>query len=254
LSEEETAPRQIVMLGTAPSTRGLAPLDSPDWEVWGQADYWEDMKRIDRWFEFAPHGKLVSEFPDYLEFLRAAKFPVFMRKELNDIPLSKEFPFNEIAESFGREFMSATLVWMMGMAIKEHMAGRTVGRIGLFGYDMALDGEYASQRPGIRHMEWICLEHLPALGFDPIDVLIPRGSDLAITPIPYPFAEDDLMVSKMRARKRDITRRIAGAQSQKAEVEAQLKRLEHDIKYLEGALENNHYYERMAVGQAVPAA
>ena len=251
--EEETG-RQIVMLGTAPSTRGLAPLSSPDWEVWGQADYWADMDRVDRWYEFAPLPKLKEEFPDYLEFLRAAPFPIYMRAVYEEIPSSLPFQFDVMSDKFGKEFMTATLVWMMCQAITEHMEGKTIKRIGLFGYDMALDGEYSSQRPGIRHMEWVCREHLPALGFEPIEVLIPKGSDLAITPIPYPFAEDDLMVAKMRSRKRDISRRVAAAKNKKVELEAQLHRLEGDIQYLEGALENNHYYERMAVGQPTPAA
>jgi len=246
--------RQIVMLGTAPSTRKMAPLSSPDWEVWGQADYWKDMDRVDRWFEFAPHAKLVEQFPDYLEFLRQAPFPVWMREKFDDIPQSTPFPFEEMSEKFGKEFMSATLVWMMCMALTEHMAGQTIKRIGLFGYDMALDAEYATQRPGIRHLEWICREHMPALGFDAVEVLIPKGSDLSITPIPYPFAEDDLMVGKIRARGRDLTRRVAGSKNQAAKMQADLDKLRGDTLYLEGALENNNYYERMACGQADPAA
>lgn len=247
-------PRQIVMLGTAPSTRGLAPTDSEDWEIWGQADYWADLTRIDRWYEFAPYNKLVDEFPDYLDFLHNVPFPVFMRQKFDTIPTSLPFDFDKMSDTFGQEFMSATLVWMMCHAITEHMEGKTIKRIGLFGYDMALDGEYASQRPGIRHMEWVCRYHLPALGYDPIEVLIPRGSDLSITPIPYPFAEDDPMVAKMRARKRDLHQRIAGAKKQREQLEDKLARLNGDITYLEGALENNHYYERMAVGQRDPAA
>jgi hypothetical protein len=246
--------RNIAMIGTAPSSRGLYPKDDPDWEVWGQADYWADMVRIDRWYEFAPMNKLVTEFPDYLAFLTQVPFPVYMRSEYEAIPSSVVFPFDMMSDKFGKEFMSATLVWMMCHAIMEHMAGETVKTIGLFGYDMALDGEYASQRPGIRHMEWICREHLPALGFPPISVLIPKGSDLSITPIPYPFAEDDPMVAKMRARKRDLLKRIAGAEHQAVNIKAKLDAINGDVTYLKGALENNHYYERMAVGQRDPAA
>jgi len=252
--KKKPAGRQIVMLGTAPSTRKLAPLSSEDWEVWGQGDYWKDMDRVDRWFEFAPHSKLVQQFPEFLEFLRQAPFPVYMREKFKDIPQSTPFPFEEMSEKYGKEFMSATLVWMMCMALEEHMEGKTVKRIGLFGYDMALDAEYASQRPGIRHLEWVCREHIPALGFDAVEVLIPKGSDLSITPIPYPFAEDDLHVAKIRARGSDLTRRISGSKNQEANLQAQLDRQKRDTCYLEGALENNVYYERMACGQAEPAA
>jgi len=238
--------RKIAMLGTAPSTRGMAPFDT-DWEVWGQADYWADMKRIDRWFEFAPMSKLVAEFPDYLEFLKKATFPVYMRQKFESIPTSEPFPFDEMASLFGREFMSATVVWMMCKAITEHRAGEEVETIGLWGYDMALDGEYFSQRPGIRHLEWIAKQ-------EGITVLVPQGSDLLITPIPYPFADDDPMVAKIRARKKDLQNRVNFARRQEAEFKYKAEEVHGNVKYLEGALEDVVYFERMAVGAKDPAA
>lgn len=240
-------PRNICMLGTAPSTRGLAPLDTEDWEVWCQADYWADLKRIDRWFEFAPMKKLVAEFPDYLKFLTEAEFPIYMRKAYPELPKSQPFPFDEMANDFGPEFMTATVVWMMCQAITEHRAGQAVGRIGLWGYDMALDGEYSHQRPGIRHLEWIAKQ-------DGIEVFVPKGSDLLITPIPYPFADDDPQVAKIRARKKDLNNRLAYAQKQQGEHQAKVTDLNNTIHYLRGALEDNNYYERMACGVKDPAA
>lgn len=246
--------RQIAMIGTAPSTRSQAPFKATDWEIWGQADYWKDMEKITRWYEFAPISKLRAEFPAYMEFLRSADFPIYMRAKFADIPKSEAFPFEEMATKFGKEFMTATLVWMMCHAITEHMNGDTVKVIGLWGYDMALDGEYVHQRPGIRHMEWVCREHLPALGFDPILVMIPKGSDLRLTPIPYPFAEDDEMVAKIRSRRNDIRNRLAGAKHQLAQHEQGVRNGREAIKYLEGALENLEYFERMACGTKFPAA
>ena len=242
------------MLGTAPSTRGLAPLDTPDWEVWGQADYWADLKRVDRWFEFASMAKLRAEFPDYLKFLSAAKFPVYMRAAYPEVPTSIAYNFNDAAARYGREFMSATVVWMICQALDEHMAGRTVGTIGLWGYDLALDGEYGHQRPGLRHMEWICRYHMPALGFAPVKVLVPLGSDLTITPIPYPFAEEDPLVAKIRARKRDVTARMTNVQKQIAEIRGALVKAEGAYQYLRGAEEDANYFERMACGVKTPAA
>ena len=242
------------MVGTAPSTRGLAPFDTPDWEIWGQADYWADLKRIDRWFELAPMAKLKAEFRDYLKFLSAAKFPVWMRAVYPEVPTSQAFPFEDTARAYGREFMSATVVWMMGQAITEHIAGRTVGTIGLWGYDMALDGEYSHQRPGIRHMEWICRYHVPALGFPPIKVLVPLGSDLSLTPIPYPFADEDPLVAKARARKRDLAARKAQVTRHISEVEAVLAKARGQLQYLNGADEDANYWERNFCGVKTPAA
>ena len=148
--------KKIAMIGTAPSTRGQAPFAAEDWEIWGQADFWADMPRISRWYEFAAMDKLRSEFPKYLEWLRKAPFQVFMREKFAEVPASVPFDFDRMCEEFDAENMTATVVWMMGHAITEHVEGNEVGVIGLWGYDMALDGEYHSQRPGIRFMEWYC--------------------------------------------------------------------------------------------------
>lgn len=242
------------MIGTAPSTRKLAPFNQPDWEVWCQADYWADLKRIDRWFEFASIQKLRAEFPDFLKFLGTAKHPVYMRAAYAEVPASQPYPFDEMAAAFGREFMTATVVWMMAQAFTEHMEGHTVGTIGLWGYDMALDGEYQSQRPGIRHMEWIARYHLPALGHPPVKILVPIGSDLTITPIPYPFADDDPMVAKIRARRRDIKTKMTNVQRQIGEINAALDKFRGTLEYLRGADEDAHYFERMACGVKTPAA
>jgi len=259
LNEEVSAPegevkkRKIAMIGTAPSTRGAAPIDS-DWEVWGQADYWAGLKRIDRWFEFAPFPKLNEQFQDYLAWLKEADFPIYMRHEAPELPTSREFPFKEMSERFGEEFMSATVVWMMCQAVTEHMNGHPVEVIGLWGYDLALDSEYSFQRPGVRHLQWVCRHHLPAMGFDPIGIHIPKGSDLLITPLPYPFAEDDPMVAKIRARKRDIQNKINAATNQANQLQANTDGIRGTIKYLEGAMEDLVYFERMATGHKEHAA
>lgn len=242
----KAAGRKIAMLGTAPSTRGLAPYDS-DWEIWGQADYWRDLKRIDRWFEFAPMVKLQQEFPEYLKFLEEGGFPVYMRRQYENIPGSREFDFETMADTYGREFMSATLVWMMSQALTEHDQGQTIDCIGLWGYDMALDGEYNHQRPGIRHLEWIASQK-------GIAVYIPKGSDLSITPIPYPFAEDDPMVVKVRTRRNDIENRKANAEAVLAKHQQEVLNLQKSISFLDGAIEDLNYFERMVCGVKDPAA
>ena len=253
-AEEPKKLRQIAMIGTAPSTRGDAPFKDTAWEIWGQADYWKDMSHISRWYEFAPIEKLKGAFPEYMEFLKDAKFPVYMRKHYDDFPTSVPFPFEDMAKQFGREFMSATLVWMICQAVTEHINGDEIGIIGLWGYDLAIDSEYVSQRPGLRHMEWICREYLPAIGKPPITVAIPRGSDLTISPIPYPFAEDDIMVAKIRRRKRDVNARIQRAQQQLSELNAAVAKTEESIQYLNGAMEDLNYFERMTCGTSRPAA
>jgi len=251
--EVQKPPRKIAMCGTAPSTRDLIPWET-DWEVWGQADCTHDAKNPSRWFDIAPYHRIVNEFPEYHEWQKQIDFPIFMRESYPEIPTSRPFPFGPVAQKYGEEFMTATLTWMMGLACMEHEQGDTVGTIGLFGYDMALDSEYAFQRPGIKHMEWICRFYLPAIGLPPIQILIPKGSDLALPIIPYPFADDNPDVAKIRARKRDISRKRDYLSNEKAKLEGQLQQVRDNMTYLNGAMEDVNYWERRYVGHQNSAA
>lgn len=246
-TEKKVKPRKIAMCGTAPSTRGLIPWDT-DWEVWGQADCTHDAVNPARWFDIAPFHRIVDEFPDYHKWQQQIDFPIYMREKWKAVPTSVPFPFDEVAEAYGVEFMTATLTWMMGLACHEHEKGETVEMIGLFGYDMALDSEYAFQRPGIKHMEWICRKYMPALGLPEIKVMIPNGSDLAIPIIPYPFADDNADVAKIRARGRDIQRKKDWLSQERAKLEHELKQVNDNMLYMDGAEEDNNYHERRLVG------
>jgi len=508
--DDEKPPRKIAMCGTAPSTRDLIPWDT-DWEVWGQADCTHDATNPSRWFDIAPFHRIVNEFPDYHEWQKKIDFPIYMREHFPEVPKSVPFPFDEVASRYGVEFMTATLTWMMGLACMEHERGDTVGVIGLFGYDMALDSEYcvapetnvltddlrwvqagslkegdgliaydenpggdpshpsrfrqwrhafvektqtiirpcyrihmadgteivasaehrwlvdignelvwretdklvtkyhnkvsktrivkltdvweedtswgggylaaafdgegwlsqihrkecngilfnvgyaqrdnvmadvvldlaaskgyrlttnddfsdengcrqyrvsglrrdalkflgnirprrllesfdptmlgtlrqresiaveaieyvgerpviglktntgtfiaegfashnSFQRPGIKHMQWICEHYMPALGLAPITVMVPNGSDLALQVIPYPFADDNPDVAKIRARKRDIQRKRDYLSQQRAKVESQLQEIKDNQIYMNGAMEDVNYWERRYVG------
>lgn len=240
LKEVKKPLRKIAMCGTAPSTRDLIPWET-DWEIWGQADCTHDVKNANRWFDIAPYPRIVKEFPDYHKWLTEQTFPIHMREHFKDVPTSVPFPFDEVGKRYGIEFMTATVTWMMGMALMEHEDGDEVGVIGLFGYDMALDSEYSFQRPGIKHMEWIARQ----MG---IEVLVPNGSDLAIPIIPYPFADDNPEVAKIRARKRDIERKQQFLNQEKGKLVGQLKQVNENLIYLNGAMEDVNYFERQKVG------
>ena len=240
-------PRKIAMCGTAPSTRELIPWNT-EWEVWGQADCTHDATNPARWFDIAPFHRIVNEFPDYHEWQKQIDFPIYMRDVWDAVPTSVPFPFQEVGDAYGIEFMTATLTWMMGLACREHEQGNTVGVIGLFGYDMALDSEYSFQRPGIKHMEWVCRQHMAALGLPEIKVYIPNGSDLALPIIPYPFADDSPEVAKVRARGRDIQRKKDFLNQEEAKLADQLRQVKDNKLYMDGAQEDNRYHERRLVG------
>ena len=64
----------------------------------------------------------------------------------------------------------------------------------------------------------------------------------------------DAMVGKIRARKTDITARLNHARNQMAGHQQKVREFELTAKYLEGAMEDLVYFERMACGVKTPAA
>jgi len=86
VSESETKPDpkpqkplKIAMIGTAPSSRMLAPFNDPEWTIWGSSPGNMDLPRADAWFEI--HSNLL--FPEcasygapYLEWLKKQTFPI----------------------------------------------------------------------------------------------------------------------------------------------------------------------------------
>ena len=64
--------RKIAILGTTPS-RGDAPLDDPDWEIWTIGPGGKDSHRWDRLFEV--HGTWPEDFKGYLDDLSKVKPP-----------------------------------------------------------------------------------------------------------------------------------------------------------------------------------
>ena len=232
------------MVGCAPSTRGEAPWGDTSWELWSQSEACQ-VPRMDRWFELMSLANLKAGYTEYFAWLGSQTNPIYMKQHFDEIPASVELPRQELEDNFFREFMSSTVAWMLGMAVKEHMEGKTVEVIGLWGYDMAMDQEWASQRAGIMHMVWIAKQQ-------GIAVYIPKGSDLALSPMSYPFFTDDPLLAKTRARMRDIQGKLHAAKAELHAVEQAGEKARAGINYLNGAMEQLNYEERRMTGSIRP--
>lgn len=216
---------KVALIGTAPSSRGLAPFNDPTWEIWGcSAGNRGMLPRVNRWFEI--HANMywpenAAWGPDYVNWLRQQPFPIYMQDQRfvpNAIPLPKD----ELVAEFGPYFFTSSFAWMMAMAMKEGAK-----EIMLFGIDMASREEYIIQRPGAYHF----FQEAKRRG---VKISAPYESDIMQPPGLYGFSEVTPFGRKMLARKQELSDRLSG-------INSQLNSLNQQKVYLEGAMEDVDY-------------
>ncbi len=132
---------KIAVLGSASSSIGRAPFkDSAyhawtqgkldyiqkahdavpgDWDMWGcSPGCWAVVPRATRWFEVHRWEVGVPWFsPEYLEFMRRFKGPVYTGGEVPEIPNHVVYPIDYIEEKFSSYFLTSSLALMMALAI-----------------------------------------------------------------------------------------------------------------------------------------
>ena len=243
-SEHAPKARRIAMVGCAPSTRNDAPWNEESWELWSQSEAYQ-VPRVTRWHELQTIGILKQNYPDYYDWLTKLDKPIHMRQHYPEIPSSIPIQRDRFEAEYPREFISSTLAWMLAEAIHQHSIGQIIEVIGLWGYDMAMDAEWASQRPGLIFLNWVARKH-------GITIYIPKGSDLAIGPMSYPFFADDPQLAKTRARQSDVSKKVAHARNELQKCEMTAERLRAQINYFGGAKEQLDYEERRLTGSFRP--
>lgn len=216
---------KIAIVGTAPSSRSLAPFSDPSWKIWGcSAGNQGMLPRVDAWFEI--HSNLLwpeheSFGRPYLEWLNQQTFPVYMQDN-TQVPRATPYPKDEIIAEFGRYFFTSSFAWMVALAIKQGAK-----EIGLWGVDMASRDEYILQRAGGHFF----IQEAVRRG---IVVHIPKESDLAQPPALYGFDDSTNFMRKLCARERELKDRLSPMKQQR-------EQLTQNITYLEGALEDIDY-------------
>ena len=237
---------KIAILGSAPSSMGLAPFGDPSWQIWGcSPGLYANAPRVDQWFELhrweppvigKPAQQVPWFSPEYVAWMAQQK-KVWMFAPVPEIPNSDTFPTEELCRKFGNFFMTSSIAWMMAMAIDQIILERETrttpaapgdyDTIGLFGVDMAASEEYGYQRAGCQYFIQMAIN----LG---IQIKIPPESDL-LRPMPmYGIWESSHFAIKMTARKRELTTRMQQHQAQAAEHNNQ-------AMFLRGALDDLEY-------------
>lgn len=216
-----TKPKKIAIVGSAPSSIGLAPFEDRDWDIWGCSPAAANqVRRASVWFEIHRWGQnwLTDSYKD---FLRKVPY-VYTIEPVAELPNSIAFPKQEMIDKFGRNFFTSTPAWMLALAISEMPE-----EIGIYGIDMATHSEYAHQKPG-------CLYFIEQARAKGIKVTIPKESDL-LQPFPlYGFCEMDPQLVKLQAREAELQNRI---NNHAATIDTLIK----ESEFLKGALDDLRY-------------
>lgn len=225
-------PLKVALIGTAPSSRALAPYNDPTWQIWGcSPGNMNILPRVDLWFEL--HSNLLwpeheSYGKPYIEWLKQQSFPLFMQDN-SLVPRAMPFPRDQMVEEFGDDFFTSSFAWMMALAISK---GAT--EIALYGIDMASRDEYIRQRPGFYYFRQRARER-------GIKVSAPHESDIMQAPPLYAYVDSTPFGRKVLARRAEVSGRINGMVGQRDQ-------LNNNINYLQGALEDIDYIESIWSG------
>lgn len=221
---------KVAIVGTAPSSRDLAPFNDASWEIWGCSNVYKHIPRWGRWFELhdLESRKNTDEYPGHYDWLKKQTTPVYMQEVHDEIPGSVAYPKQQILDEFGGYFTNS-VSYMIALAIQEGAV-----EIGIYGVDMAVqdaDGhsEYAHQRPSCEYFVGI------AVGRG-IKVDIPPESDLLKAAKLYAYETAGPLALKARIRRKELQKRIA-----KADQESQDAR-DRSV-FLQGAVDNLDWFK-----------
>lgn len=230
---------KIALIGSAPSSVGIAPYASPEWHIWGCSPGAFGVQgcreNAEAWFEihrYEPGQPWFSE--GYCNFLENFAGPVYMAEYDPRVKNCVPLPWRELVEKYGPYFFNSTISWMFAMAIEAQAK-----KIGLYGIDMAASEEYFSQKMGCIYFAQLA----KSLG---IEVGVPPESDLFVPPPLYGICEVGHQFIKDTQRARELNQRLAEAE--------QLVRAKSDeVHFLRGALDDLQYHQQTWAGN-VPAS
>ena len=197
---------KVAIVGTAPSSRLLAPFDDESVEIWacspGIAPDFStfcDLPRLDRWFELHRWDEpaLIEKLgPDglaaYKRWMQQLEATVVTQEPLAGC---EQYPLDTILQNFGNYFTN-TISYMLAYAIE---LGAT--EIHIAGVDMAAIDEYGAQRPSCEYFIGL------ARGRG-IAVTVPAVSDLLKVRAIYAFSGEDAYSAKCKARASELAGRL----------------------------------------------
>ena len=222
---------KLAVVATADPTRGMAPYDDADYEIWGLAvtATYPDVKRMDVVFEMHPEGYYERD-PNVLKRLQELKQPVYMLKKRDDIPGSMAYPMATITSLY-RAYHTSSISYILALAYHSYLTTGKPGRVELYGIHLVCKEEYEDQRPACEY--WI--GRLEAAG---MEVIPPEGGGLLVSenglygmenynPICWDMRQ---RIYGLQAGLNDAIERIRTAEIQKAKQEGALFEIEYWLR------------------------
>lgn len=149
--------KKICIVGFSESTRDEAPFDDPSFEFWGMNNLWKHVEALwSRWFEMHTPAFIEQhreKWPEYPDWLRNTKIPVYMLRQYPEYPSSRKYPLEEVQANLFKlnspevEYFSSTVAYAICMAYNEG-----VEELAIYGVDMIKDTEWDHQRPNCEYL------------------------------------------------------------------------------------------------------
>lgn len=214
---------KIALLGSAPSSKWLAPFKDQSWSIWACSPSNCDLPRSDVFFEIHGMDTVLRE-PQYAEFVEwCKKHPkIFMQELRPEFPGAIVYPKDEMFKEFGPYFFTSSLAYMMALAIASKPEA-----IGLWGVDMSANDEYGYQRAGCHYF----IQEAKKRG---IQIVVPPESDILYPPPPYGYRESSGMWWKMNTRWKELA-------TERQKIQQQMVELKKRETLLTGAMDDAQY-------------
>ena len=217
---------KIAVMGSAPSSRKLAPFNDLNWEIWCCSPPNYDLPRVDTWFEIHDLDRKLND-PRNAPFAQhVANHPqVYVYKQDPRIKNGIVFPWEKYAAKYPWFALSSQVGWMLAHAIEQKPE-----KIGLWGVDMSAESEYGHQRSGCQFFFWYMKK------FTNIELFLPPQCDVGQPPALYGVKEHWPQYAKYQSRKKELTDRVAKAESA-------IENATREADILRGALDDITYQE-----------
>ncbi len=223
--------KKIAIVGASTCHRHLAPFNDPNYEIWTLSAVpvlEKACTRVTRHFEFHEIDTRKEKFMKCGLWKWMQEFPGLILSEPHrEFPNATIFPKDVLLQGGFRRYFTSSIAWMLGWAINE-----TPEEIAVYGVDMALESEYAYERP--------CCEYLLGLAQGiGIKLRFPAGCDLLTAQRLYGYeTRRGPIFEKIKMRRLELTKRMQVA-------ETKFEEAKREMHIMAGALDDMSYMERL---------
>lgn len=260
-----TPRKKFALVGFAGSTRGMAPLNDPEWAIVGLNQLYRHLthpgpdgkditRHPDLWFEIHKDwNTAVVPGTDYAGWLKSCGVPVYMAYRVPELPTSLGFPLQRMIAK-ADDYFTSTIAYMVAWAtdhidrlVDERLRNAPAPanaadalalarslyaeyQIGLFGIDLIVGSEYFEQKPCAEF--WIGQAHARGIG-----MVVPPQSALLKQAYRYGYEMEPqqgaLRMSVLEKRKAELIRQHENHSAACLEIGGMIKENAYMAEFLE---------------------